>query len=271
MLYVASLRYGTVFKKAFSDPAIFTAFVKDMLDVDIEIERVETEKSFDPPVGNVDVEFDLYAEDRKHRIIVDIQHERYGDHYDRFLYYHCIALAEQIKNAGNYRPGLKVFTIVVLTSGDRHHRDVAITDFAPHDLRGRALAELPHKILWLCPKYADDQTPEPYREWLRAIDDSLDGQVEETRYQRPAIQQVFQHIERGLITPHERAQMIEETHAEELRQRKELRVRIKIARAMLAKQMDTALIAEITGLALDDLGRLIRGESVTVDDSDEMD
>ena len=64
MKYVASLKYGVVFKKAFCDPEIFTAFARDIIGLPIEIDRVETEKEFDPPVGYVKPRFDLFAEDR---------------------------------------------------------------------------------------------------------------------------------------------------------------------------------------------------------------
>ena len=63
MVKVASLKYGVIFKKAFSKPKIFTAFVKDMLGIDIEIDKVETEKSFSPVIGKVDTKFDLFAEE----------------------------------------------------------------------------------------------------------------------------------------------------------------------------------------------------------------
>ena len=119
MIEVASLRYGVIFNKAFSQPHIFTAFVKDVLGIDIEIDSVETEKSFSPIVGHVNSRFDLFAEDKKNRIIVDIQHKRYSDHYDRFLHYHCVALIEQISSSTNYKPDMNVYTIVVLTSGDK--------------------------------------------------------------------------------------------------------------------------------------------------------
>jgi len=46
MKQVASLRYGVIFKKAFCVPEIFTGFVGDFLNVKLEIEQVETEKSF---------------------------------------------------------------------------------------------------------------------------------------------------------------------------------------------------------------------------------
>jgi hypothetical protein len=85
MKRVASLRYGVIFKKAFCDVEIFKAFVKDIIGIDLEITHVETEKSFQPPVGKVATKFDLFAEDKKNRIIVDIQHVRDDDHYDRFF------------------------------------------------------------------------------------------------------------------------------------------------------------------------------------------
>ncbi len=142
MKKVASLKYGVVFKKAFCDPEIFSAFVRDIIGLPVTVDYVETEKEFDPPVGYVKPRFDLFAQDHKHRIVIDIQHTRNADHYDRFFYYHCIALLEQVVKAGNYRPPLKVFTLVVLTSGDRHQTDMAVIDCDPHDRAGKPLQEV---------------------------------------------------------------------------------------------------------------------------------
>ncbi|MEY3808547.1 MAG: hypothetical protein RI893_1523, partial [Pseudomonadota bacterium] len=137
MKQVASLQYGVIFKKAFAQVDIFKAFVKAVLDIELEIDKVETEKSFKPTMGYVDSRFDLFAQDNKNRIIVDIQHAQSESHYDRFLHYHCAALLEQIpKGEKSYRPRLKVFTIVVLTSNDRHGKDVLTIDFDPKDLQG---------------------------------------------------------------------------------------------------------------------------------------
>ena len=140
--------------------------------------------------------------------------------YDRFLHYHCVALLEQINQSLDYRPALKVFTIVVLTSGDKHKKDVVVTDLDPHDLEGNYLGEISHKIIHLCPKYLNEKTPIAYREWLRAIEDSLDEQVEESCYQLSVIQKIFQHIEKDSVSPAERARMIDEYHLEELKRDK---------------------------------------------------
>ena len=259
MKKVASLQYGVVFKKAFCHPEIFTAFVQDVLSIPVNIEHVETEKEFDPPIGYIKPRFDLFAEDTTHRVIIDIQHARTTDHYDRFLYYHCVALLEQIAAAKDYHPSLKVFTVVVLTSGDRHKTDIAITDFDPHDLAGHPLQEIPHKILNLCPKYVTDTTPDIYQEWLRAIDDTLDEEVDERQYHRPAIQKMFEYIQQDQFSPEERAEMIEEHHQEELQhsrfQEGKRESQREIARNLL-DVLDIETISRKTGLSREEIDAL---------------
>jgi predicted transposase/invertase (TIGR01784 family) len=263
MKKVASLRYGVIFKKAFSQPAIFTAFVQDILGITLQIDHVETEKSFDPIIGKVDSRFDLFAEDKTNRIIVDIQHVRSSDHYARFLHYHCVALLEQVANAKNYSPALTVFTIVILTSGDRHKVDIATLDFDPKDRAGRPLGEIPHKILYLCPKYVNETTPEPYRQWLQAIDDSLDEEVDESLYSNPCIQDVFKLIERSAISPQELARMKEEYNQEEAQEQKYLagrEVGRKEEKRQFAKNLldvlDIETIALKSGLSVEDVQQL---------------
>ncbi|MEM7536079.1 MAG: PD-(D/E)XK nuclease family transposase [Chloroflexota bacterium] len=220
MLEVASLRYGTIFKKAFCVPSIFNAFASDVTGVEINVKKVETEKKFDPIIGLVDVTFDLFAEDVENRIIVDIQHERLDDHYHRFLHYTCAAILQQVASSTDYKPPKAVYTIVVLTSGDRHKTDTAITDFDPKKRNGEGLGEIPHKLIYIAPKYVNDDTPEAMREWLQAIDDSLDEQVDTNAYERAEIQHIFDLIQKDKVTPQDRAKMIEESHQEEIYQKK---------------------------------------------------
>ncbi len=253
MKRVASLRYGVIFKKAFSQPDIFTAFVHDILGITLEIDHVETEKSFPEPVGKVDSRFDLFAEDKQSRTIVDIQHKRFPDHYACFFHYHCAALLEQVTNSDDYRPALKVYTIVVLTAGDKHHKDVAVIDCDAKDLQGQPLLEIPHKVIYLCPKYVNEHTPPLYREWLAAIEDTLDGEVDESHYQNPTIHRVFDLIERDHISPSERARMFDEHGDEELRQEEfqkgKQAQKVETAKAMLVEGLDITLIARISGLS----------------------
>lgn len=220
MKQVAPLNYDVIFKKAFTPVDIFTAFVQDIIGIKLNIQHVETEKRFQTPIGSVASRFDLFAEDVEHRTIVDIQHTRYPDHYHRFLHYHCAALLEQARTAKSYQPVKNVFTIVVLTSGDKHQTDVSLINFDPKKLTGEYLSEIKHRVVYLCPKYVTDETPENYREWLLAIDDSLDGVVDETAYQRPEIQKMFGLIEEDSVSPEERARMKDEYSEAEVQQKK---------------------------------------------------
>ena len=283
---VASLRYGVIFKKAFGELDIFTAFVKDVvssainLALNLQIERIETEKAFTPVIGRVATRFDLFAQDKKNRVIVDIQHARNPDHYDRFLHYHCTAILEQVVNSYDYQPPLLVYTVVVLTGGDKHKKDVLITDFRPRDLEGKLVSETEHKIIYLNPKCVTDKTPEPLREWLLAIADSLDEKVNINNYQLDEIQRLFGLIEKDMISPEERAKMIEEYHQEEGKRtafeegleegvKKGLEEGVKkgleegeqrkaesIARKMLSLGMDVGEIATVTDLRLEEIKAL---------------
>jgi len=271
MKEVASLRYDVIFKKAFSVPEIFTAFVRDLVGIKLEIEIVEIDKVYVPPIGSITTKFDLYAQDQKNRVIVDMQHVRYPDHYHRFLHYHCAALLEQVVKSKDYRPELKIFTLVVLTSGDKHKTDIATIDFDPKDRKGQPLGEIDHKVIYICPKYLQDDTPVAYREWLEAIEDSLDEQIDESHYTKPEIQRIFNLIEKDKVTPEERARMFEEYSQEQIKQEKfqegvekGLAEGLKQAREESARHLlslgvlTEAQIAQATGLSVEALKTLAR-------------
>jgi len=271
MIEVASLHYDVIFKKAFSKPSIFIAFVKAMTGITLEISKVETEKSFSPAVGKVGSRFDLFAEDKKNRIIVDIQHKRLPDHYDRFLHYHCAALLEQVTSAYDYKPKMQVFTLVVLTSGDKHKTDIAITDFEPKKLNGKGLEETKHKIIYICPKYVSKKTPEPYRQWLEVINDSLDEQIDETVYNNQYIKEIFGVIEKDKTTPKEYARMKDEYSNEQYDKENKAKARqegikegikegmkkekIEIAKSLL-DILEIDIIALKTGLSIAEIQKI---------------
>ena len=264
MKQVASLQYDVIFKKAFSKPEIFKAFVKAVLGIELEITNVDMEKKFDSKIGRVKSRFDLFAEDIKKRVIVDIQHAQHEDYYDRFLHYHCMAILEQVKNSKDYHPKAKVFTIVVLTSENKQGKDVLTIDFDPKDLQDKGIGKIPHKVIYLCPAFVNENTPMEYREWLEAINDTLDGEVDETHYENKIIKQIFDLIEEDSISPEERYEMFEETHRlEEIEEgeqkgigKGQLEKALQIAKGMLAEKLPLDLIVKLTGLSLSEIEKL---------------
>lgn len=225
MKQVAPLRYDVIFKKAFSHPRIFTALVKDFVGIELEIDEIENDKAFVPPVGSVMTKFDLFAEDKKNRVIVEIQHAHYDDTFERFVYYQCSSMVETIVSSDNYRFPKTVITLVFFTQKKTPSPDsgIIVHDFEPRDfITGKLLEkvyEYKHQLIFVFTNQAAHlKTPKPYREWMQAIHDSLDGQVDEALYTNPSINELFQVIEKDKITPDERTRMKEEYNEDKAKQ-----------------------------------------------------
>ncbi|MFO0604625.1 MAG: hypothetical protein U0324_15690 [Polyangiales bacterium] len=61
MLKVIPLRYGTIFKKAFRDPMVFSRFASDVLGMPIEASVAHREFSYGTPVGQYRFERDVFT------------------------------------------------------------------------------------------------------------------------------------------------------------------------------------------------------------------
>lgn len=217
MKQVVSFHYDTIFKKVFGDRAIFTAFVKDILGIEIEIEQVLFEKRFAAGVGLISPKIDLFAEDVKNRIIVEIQHRHYADHYHRFLYYHCLGVVEQCTSTNGYRAARTVYTIVVHTSPDEYAVDRLSSDWALRDEEGRLYGDIRHKLVFLNTHFIRESTPAGTRLWLDLIQDSLDGTVDESRHIHPLAEKALALAEADELSPEERAKVIEDGYIETTR------------------------------------------------------
>jgi hypothetical protein len=262
MIEVTPLKYGETFKRAFRDPEVFCQFAYDVLGIEIKVDKVHTEYEYPKISGFVKVKYDLFAEDLEHRVIVEIQHVKEPDFFYRFLYYHLVSLMEQVRTYREYSFDKTVYTIVVLTSVPRDDMvdfSVAISDFSPIDEFGQKIEIYLHRLVFLAPRLLNERTPEPIKPWLAFIADSLDGQIDETRHERPIFQKVIERIKSSELSPEELSEVKDEV-AWELRLSIERQAtQEQIALGMKKKGMDPVLIAELTGLMPEQIDRL-KGE-----------
>ncbi len=217
---VIPLRYGTIFKKAFRDPEVFSGFARDVLGIPVDIAVVHQEFSYPTAVGQVKVAYDLFGEDTARRVIVELQHIREPDFFDRFLHYHLVSIVEQAQSHQQYRIERDVFTLVVLTTTPRDRElqfSVAVSDMDPVSERGAKVGVYRHRLVFLNPKLIDAQTPAGARSWLELIADSLDGEVDASRYHDPLQQRVLHAAEQSGVTPEELARIKDEAAWEESR------------------------------------------------------
>ena len=178
---LAPLDNQVIFKLAFTDLVVFTGFVKDILGIDIVVDKIETEKRFDPKIGNIDFSYDIFAESKDQRVIIEIQKAELDYHFDRFLHYHYMAVAELQRRAADYKIDQTVYTIVLLTApytiqtktGLPIKNEVLISNADPRNLEDKLVPIYGHKPIFLNPNHKTPQTPSNYRDWLDLLYESV--------------------------------------------------------------------------------------------------
>lgn len=209
---LAHLDNETVFKKAFTDKTVFKAFVKDIIGIDIEVDKIETEKKFKPKVGNIDIIFDIFAESTDKRVIIEIQRIDYDYNFDRFLSYHMAAILQQQQSSEEYKIDRKVYTIIVLTAPYKIDPktnmiikdEVLISSCDPRTLNDQAIAIYGHKLIFLNPNFRKDTTPQNYRDWLDVIYESIHNpESYKVNLDNEGIKKVVELIDFENITPEE--------------------------------------------------------------------
>ena len=260
MVRVVPLRDDTAFKKSFGQSAIFCQLAQDVLDIEFHATEVHQGYKYLKPVSQVDIKYDLFAEDPNSRIVVEIQHIKEHNFYNRFLYYHIIGLADQVKNSYAYNFNQTVYTIVVLTSPSGESEidfSFAITDFNPINEFNRKVEVYPHQLVFLGPRMVNEHAPPGIKSWLEIILASLNGEIDETRYSGSIFEQVIDAVKFDNISPQEFRVLKDEgdwegaltfRHNQGLTEGKQ-QEKEAIARALISEGLSTELIAITTGLS----------------------
>ncbi len=200
------------FKKAFTDMLVFKAFVKDIVGIDVDPEKIETEKAFQPKIGNVNFKYDIFAEDLKKRVVIEIQKVDYDHNFDRFLHYHLQAITEQQRSSQDYSVERTVYTIVVMTAPYRlnevtrefYEDEVLISNLNPKNLKGVERKIFNPELIFLNPNYKDLETPDNYRDWLDLIYESIHSpENPRINTQNSGIKRAVELIQQDKISPEE--------------------------------------------------------------------
>lgn len=169
------------FKKVFTDVEIFTAFVKDVTGVSMNIKKVETEKVLMNKVSAIKFRMDLFAEDEDQRSVVEIQKVDYDYTYDRFSHYFMANLIDMQRSSKNYSYAKDVYVIVVVTAayrikdktGEPVKEDIMITDLNPRNLKNEVIHMHDHKMIIINTVHADASTPKAIKDWIDLISESM--------------------------------------------------------------------------------------------------
>jgi hypothetical protein len=254
-----------IFKKAFTNKTVFKAFVRDILGIDIEVDKIETEKRFEPKIGYIDFELDIFAESTDKRIVIEIQRIEYDHHFDRFLHYFLMLIAEQQKKAKEYSIDRTVYVIVVLTApykiseknGKPILDEVLLLKLNPQTLKGEIRDMFGHQLVCLNPNHPDPDTPPQIRDWLDLIYQSIHSP------ERPVLNTANEGIKKAMelisfenLTPEERTQAKNKEAAKIVLTKERHAEKVEIAIKLLNLGVSIELIAQGTDLTLAEIQTL---------------
>jgi nitrogen regulatory protein PII-like uncharacterized protein len=253
------------FKKAFTDRIVFKAFVKDIVGIEVEPEKIETEKSFQPKLGSINFKYDIFAEDTKKRVIVEIQKVEYDYNFDRFLHYHLQAITEQQRTSMDYSVARTVYTIVVMTAPykidgntrELYRDEVLISSLNPKNLKGIERKIYNHELVFLNANYKDAETPQNYRDWLDLIYESIHHpENPQINIKNEGIKRAFEMISYENLTPEEWEQSkLEASKQKVIALMREEGV-LQVALNAIIEGANDEFISKITKLTTDTIRRL---------------
>ena len=257
---LGNLDNGVIFKKAFTNLVVFKAFVRDILGIEVDVEVIETEKKFSPKIGYIDFELDIYAESKDKKIAIEIQKVEYDQHFDRFLHYFLMLIAEQQKSAKQYRIDQTVYVIVVLTApytisekdGKPILDEFLLLDFNMQNIDGEIRDLYGHQFVCLNPNHPNQNTPQKIRDWLDLIYQSIHNP------ERPALNTENEGIRKAIelidyenFTNEERtASKNKEANRTIVATYKNIR-NIEIAKEGIKKGYPNEIIGDLTGLTIE--------------------
>ncbi len=266
---LGNLDNEVIFKKAFTDKFVLKCLVKDLFGVDFEPEIVETEKRFEPKISHIDFKYDIFAESKDKRVVVEIQKVDYDYNFDRFLLYHNMAIAEMQRTSKEYKTDRLVYTIVVFTSkyvvkdknGILVNSDILFHYSNLFDLNGKEYDVFGHKLIYLNHNHIKDSTPDGYKDWLNLVKESIKHPDNPSiNLNNEGVKKVAEIIDFERLSPEEIRETKNSNAAESAKEIYEQAAKMKektdIARNMLKRGTSVEIVSQDTGLTLEQVQEL---------------
>ena len=271
---LAPLDNETIFKKAFTDKEVFQQFVKDIFDIDIVVDKIETEKKFEPPISPINFELDIYAESLDHQFIIEIQKIDYDYNFDRFLHYFLTLIANQQRSASEYNFIQRVLGVVVFArpyrfdqkDGQPIRDSVMIMEFNPKNLKGNMIKLYEHSMVFLNPstKYKDTDTPKNYQDWLDLLHASIKEPVNyRLNLNNKGIAKVVNIIDYDKLDPVTLQKMKEDESRKSMLKLVERDSKKEIAIELIKEGLSNITISKVTKLPLEQIEKLYNQLNIT--------
>jgi PD-(D/E)XK nuclease family transposase len=267
---LSNLDNEVVFKKAFTDKIVLQYFVKAVLGIDVQIGKIETEKRFDPKIGNIDFELDIYAESVDKRICIELQKVQYDYTFDRFLHYFVMLIAGQQMTSKDYTIDQTVYQILVMTlpytlkdlNGRTLTDEMLVTNFVTRNPEKVERLLYKHTFVTLNPNHRNPSTPQAVKDWMDLIYESIHNpKTPNLNLQNAGVKRAAELIEVTRLTP---KQLAAKKSIEQARNAKmvgeaaaEWRKAVKMAKKLYAQKIPLEIIANAVECSLEETQEMI--------------
>ncbi len=262
-MILARLDNEVFFKKAFTDVIVLKAFVKDIVGIDFEPNKIEISPL--TPKGGILALQKIFAETEDKTKRIEIQKVEYDHNFDRFLHYHLQAITEQQRSSEDYSVEKTVYTIVVMTApykiNSKTHElykdEVLVSNLNPKNLKGIERKIFNHELIYLNPNYKGKDTPDNYRDWLDLIYESIHNPKNpQININNAGIKRTSEIVGYENISPDEWEQAKIEASKRKVIKLEREEEKEEIAKKAILKGLDNDFIAEITGLTIEQVEKL---------------
>jgi hypothetical protein len=256
-IMLGNLDNEVIFKKAFTDKFVLQCLVKDLFGVTFIPDKVETKKRFPMKISYIDFKYDVFAQSKDKRVIVEIQKVDYDSNFDRFLLYHNMTIAELQRSSKEYKATKVVYTIVVCTGkyvakecgGTAIEKDVLFHHSNLFDMYGTEVDVFGHKLIFLNHHYIKAATPEAYSDWLNLVKESIKNPENPAiNLKNHGVKKVSELIDYEHLTPEERTESKNRHAAESAKvaytEAARSEERAKVVRQLYANGVSIELIAK---------------------------
>jgi hypothetical protein len=266
---LGNLDNEVIFKKAFTDKFVLECFVRDLFGIDFVPEKVDTEKRFEPKISLIDFKYDIFAESKDKRVIVEIQKIDYDYNFDRFLLYHNMAIAELQRNSKEYKSDKTVYTIVFCThkyvatekNGHSIEDDILVHNSNLFTLDNQERNIFNHKLIFLNHNYIKNTTPQGYRDWLVLVQQSIKNpENPNINLNNQGVRKVSEIIDYEKLSPEEIVESKNRNAAESAKEAYSVFYKrenaIEMARKGIEKGYNNEIIIDLTDLSNEEIDQL---------------
>ena len=271
---LGNLDNGTIFKKAFTDRVVFEQFIKDVLGFEVKVGEIETEKKFEPKIGRIAFELDIFAETTDRRMVIELQKVEYDYNFDRFLHYFLMLIAEQQKNAKEYTIRKNVYLILIMTepyevvndlNGNRLNQEMLITTLHTEDSGHDDVPLYAHRFIALNPNHKHPDTPQAIRDWLDLIYESVNNpENPKINRQNKGIDRAATLIDMDNLTPEESEDKKKgeaaKTKRELYEEKARMQERAENIKTLYSNGASIELLTISFGLSIEEISQLLENE-----------